>query len=156
MTYYCVPDIASVVAGSQNVFSDGIPIARQGDPTCTSISEGSDSVFANGLPVARIGDSNTIHCTPMQMASGSEKVFANAIGVCRVGDINTPHLKPNWTAILGSLLPTDFSTSLVNSVNSLGIPGANYLASGLAGNLGLTVPAGGWPTPTELSYTSGS
>ena len=146
MTMYCLPDIGHVVAGSQNVFSDGLSIARQGDPTCTSISEGSDSVFANGIPVARIGDSNTIHCTPMSMAEGSDRVFSNGIGVCRLGDANTPHLKPNWSAIVGGLLPQDFLLNQVYSIDSLGLPGlANFTAS----TLGVNAPGTGWAAGGE-------
>ena len=36
--------------GSPNVFAEGIPVGRIGDPIagCTSVAEGSPNVFANG------------------------------------------------------------------------------------------------------------
>lgn len=51
-----------ITAGSPDVKSGGVPVARVGDTaTCplhgsAPIIAGSSSVFANGLPVARQGD----------------------------------------------------------------------------------------------------
>ena len=90
----CVADIAPIKKGSKNVFANGKPIGRVGDPTCTAIMQGSNSVLTNGRPTARKGDANVPHCTPMVQAQASNSVFANGIGISRVGDLNTPHLRP--------------------------------------------------------------
>ncbi len=50
-----------VISGSPNVFINGLPAARMGDPlTCVGppdvIAKGSTGVFINGLPAARMGD----------------------------------------------------------------------------------------------------
>ena len=37
-----------LLSGSPNVFAEGIPIGRVGDPTCTAVAQGSPNVFANG------------------------------------------------------------------------------------------------------------
>lgn len=90
----CVADIAPIKKGSKNVFANGRPVGRVGDPTCTAIMQGSGSVLTNGRPTARKGDMNIPHCTPMVQMQGSNSVFANGIGISRVGDLNTPHLRP--------------------------------------------------------------
>jgi len=90
----CKADIAPIKKGSKNVFANGKPIGRVGDPTCTAIMQGSNSVLTNGRPTARKGDANVPHCTPMVQAQASSSVFANGIGISRVGDLNTPHLRP--------------------------------------------------------------
>ena len=90
----CKADIAPIKKGSQNVFANGRPIGRVGDPTCTAIMQGSRSVLTNGRPTARKGDANVPHCSPMVQAQASNSVFANGIGISRVGDLNTPHLRP--------------------------------------------------------------
>ena len=90
----CVADIAPIKKGSKNVFANGKPIGRVGDPTCTAIMQGSNSVLTNGRPTARKGDANVPHCTPMVQAQASNSVFANGKGISRVGDLNTPHLRP--------------------------------------------------------------
>lgn len=52
-----------IVAGSPNVFDNGIPAARLGDAVVCrihgsqSISSASPNVFVNGIPRARLGDS---------------------------------------------------------------------------------------------------
>ena len=94
MAIKCVADIAPIKKGSKNVFANGKPIGRVGDPTCTAIMQGSNSVLTNGRPTARKGDANVPHCTPMVQAQASSSVFANGIGISRVGDLNTPHLRP--------------------------------------------------------------
>lgn len=72
------------VAGSPNVFVNGIPLHREGDAwaahTCPDIPEthasvlgaGSPTVFANGIPAARVGDPVACGSTA---ASGSGNVF---------------------------------------------------------------------------------
>ena len=90
----CVKDIAPIKKGSKNVFANGRPVGRVGDPTCTAIMKGSNTVLTNGRPTARKGDANVPHCTPMVQMQGSGTVFANGIGISRVGDLNTPHLRP--------------------------------------------------------------
>ena len=94
MAIKCVADIAPIKKGSKNVFANGKPIGRVGDPTCTAIMQGSNSVLTNGRPTARKGDANVPHCTPMVQAQASNSVFANGKGISRVGDLNTPHLRP--------------------------------------------------------------
>lgn len=72
------------VAGSGNVFTNGLATHRLGDGyenhSCISVhdsvlSQGSASVFVNGLPIGRIGD--TIACGSAT-AEGSSNVFANS------------------------------------------------------------------------------
>lgn len=90
----CRADIAPIKKGSKNVFANGRPVGRVGDPTCTAIMKGSNTVLTNGRPTARKGDANIPHCTPMVQMQASNTVFANGIGISRVGDLNTPHLRP--------------------------------------------------------------
>lgn len=69
--------------GSSNVFINGIPVHRRGDPWPTHCSGsschasvlggGSSSIFANGLAVGRIGD--PVACGSAA-AGGSPNVFA--------------------------------------------------------------------------------
>ena len=64
--------------------------ARLGDPiSCgDTIAGGSGNVFFNGLPVARVGDPTAGHpCgPPTTMQTGnSSNVFANNISICTVG-----------------------------------------------------------------------
>lgn len=71
------------VAGSPNVFVNGIPVHRLGDawevhccgPVCHggTAASGSSTVFINGLPVCRIGD--MVDCGS-QMVAGSQNVMA--------------------------------------------------------------------------------
>ena len=44
----CCVHAAPLKAGSPNVFAEGIPVGRLGDPTCTVVIQGSPNVFANG------------------------------------------------------------------------------------------------------------
>jgi uncharacterized Zn-binding protein involved in type VI secretion len=58
----------------------------------TSLIEGSDNVLTNGIPTARIGDSFIVHCAPMEgchsdvVTSGSGTVLVNGKPIARVGD----------------------------------------------------------------------
>jgi len=66
------------------------------------IEVGSDNVFANGIPVARLGDSVTKHCKKECHKSvfcvGSNKVYVNGKPAIRVGD----SCLCNSKAIIGS------------------------------------------------------
>lgn len=78
--------VSQVTGGSSNVFINGIPCERLGDPTVShtvpsgescvphvsSISSGSSTVFVNGIAVARVGDS----CDAGSIIEGSPNVFA--------------------------------------------------------------------------------
>ena len=46
----CLSHQAPIAKGSPNVFAEGLPVGRIGDPIagCTSVAEGSPDVFANG------------------------------------------------------------------------------------------------------------
>tara|TARA_R110001583_G_scaffold73623_6_gene204788 strand:+ start:5196 stop:5486 length:291 start_codon:yes stop_codon:yes gene_type:complete len=81
---HCSPMTRAV--GSPNVFSNGIPVSRQGDVNtvhllpgspCPAhpapITTGSSTVFVNGMGCGRIGDGITA-CT--SVAAGSPDVFA--------------------------------------------------------------------------------
>jgi uncharacterized Zn-binding protein involved in type VI secretion len=72
---------------------------RIGDPTACSDHDagGSPNVFINGIPVGRIGDPTTGHgCWhPNSNLQGSPDVFANNIGVTRVGDLHVGHSCPD-------------------------------------------------------------
>lgn len=77
----CPP--TTLASGSQNVFINGIPAGRVGDPYAPhgcivhpshvgTISSGSGTVFINGIPAGRIGD--TVSCGG-SVAVGSTNVF---------------------------------------------------------------------------------
>ena len=63
-------DTGTILSGSPNVFIDGYPAARRGDPIAPHgyspsphdsavIATGSPNVFVNGIPLARLGDPAT-------------------------------------------------------------------------------------------------
>lgn len=73
--------------------------ARRGDPGvvhCSGyvIASGSTDVFINGRPAARVGDPSTTHlkpggpCVPhsASISAGSPNVFVNGKSLARVGD----------------------------------------------------------------------
>ena len=73
----------TLASGSPNVFINGIPAGRVGDPyvphSCPAhsshvgtIASGSGTVFINGIPAGRIGDSVSCGGT---VAAGSPNVF---------------------------------------------------------------------------------
>lgn len=72
----------TLLSGSSNVFINGIPACRQGDPvsahTCGNnthdgvISGGSSTIFINGQPAAIIG--SDVSCGGV-VAKGSDNVF---------------------------------------------------------------------------------
>lgn len=72
----------AITTGSQDVFSNGKPVARVGDTyACpvhgsNSIVKGSSSVFANGLAVARLGDGTSCGAV---ITGGSSDVFSGDI-----------------------------------------------------------------------------
>lgn len=77
----CPP--TTLTSGSPNVFINGIPAGRVGDPYAPhgcivhpshvgTISSGSGTVFINGIPAGRIGDS--VSCGG-SVAVGSPNVF---------------------------------------------------------------------------------
>lgn len=84
----CCPHsvIGPAVSGSPNVFLEGLPMLRVGDPgvhsaCCASNSwqcaAGSTDVFVNGIPAVRRGDA-TRHCGGAgAMVNGSTTVFLN-------------------------------------------------------------------------------
>ena len=66
-------------------------VSRAGaDVAGGTIAAGSGNVFVNGSPAARIGDPVAGHGRGPHggptMAGGSGSVFVNGIGVCRAGD----------------------------------------------------------------------
>jgi len=73
-----------IIEGSSNVFVNGLPAARLGDPLAShgsnspspthsrNIAVGSSSVFINGKPAARLGDA--INCGG-NIITGSSNVF---------------------------------------------------------------------------------
>ena len=79
--------VTSVIGGSRNVFVNGRPVERLGDPTAphtipsgfycvphtSAIFGGSRTVYVNGRPIARVGD----RCDFGRIISGSSNVFSN-------------------------------------------------------------------------------
>jgi uncharacterized Zn-binding protein involved in type VI secretion len=72
----------TIIGGSGNVFADGQPVARIGDPVAGHgrgphagpvLAAGSGNVFANGIPVTRAGDPASCG----HPSSGSGDVIAN-------------------------------------------------------------------------------
>jgi uncharacterized Zn-binding protein involved in type VI secretion len=47
---FCLPHGMPIIKGSPNVFAEGLPVGRVGDPIlqCTAVMKGSPNVFANG------------------------------------------------------------------------------------------------------------
>ena len=47
---FCLPHGRPIIKGSPNVFAEGLPVGRVGDPIlqCTAVMKGSPNVFANG------------------------------------------------------------------------------------------------------------
>jgi RHS repeat-associated protein len=66
----------TITEGSPNVFFEGKPVARKGDPVMCSdhppgvIAEGAKTVFANGKPIARLGHRTTCDAN-INSAAGS-------------------------------------------------------------------------------------
>jgi len=54
----CCPHTAVLKRGSPNVFAEGIPVGRVGDPTCTAVAQGSPNVYANGGGPSAISPTN--------------------------------------------------------------------------------------------------
>lgn len=82
-SHECFPTIRNI-QGSPNVFVNGLPVVRLGDPyephSCPDhgihqgqIVSGSSTVFVNGLPIARIGD--PLNCGS-RVIMGSPTVFS--------------------------------------------------------------------------------
>jgi uncharacterized Zn-binding protein involved in type VI secretion len=79
----------TIAGGSGNVFFNGMPVARVGDPTAghpcgppTSLAAGNGSnVFANGISIAIIGSAIAVHGTcsgpphPGAVSTGSPDVL---------------------------------------------------------------------------------
>lgn len=74
-----------IASGSPDVFVNGLPVARVGDPSISHLGSGcvnhtstiivgSPNVFVNGRPLARVGDALSA-CT--QIAQGSPDVKVN-------------------------------------------------------------------------------
>ena len=72
-----------ILSGSPNVFIDGMPAVRVGDPVAPhrsspphtnspKIAQGSPTVFCNGLPLSRLGD--MANCKDI-ITGGSNDVF---------------------------------------------------------------------------------
>lgn len=74
--------------GSNDVFANGLPVARLTDMTTghgcwppVPVVTASNSVFVNGLPAARLADAHATHCCPDKgchdgvFVSGSNDVF---------------------------------------------------------------------------------
>lgn len=65
--------------------------------TCSSaniISAGSPNVFVNGKPVARIGDPTPGHpggSASVMITGNTSNVFANGVAICILGSENGPH-----------------------------------------------------------------
>ena len=76
--------VQTLISGSSNVFINGIPACRQGDPvsshTCGNnthagtISAGSSSININGMPAAIIG--SAVSCGGV-VAKGSDNTFGS-------------------------------------------------------------------------------
>ena len=92
-------DIAGgvIIGGSPNVFSNGAPNARIGDPVASHgkkphldpvMAEGSPDVFINGIPASRLYDMATCgHDT-----TGSPNVFINVFGYSPLSTENSDPL----------------------------------------------------------------
>ncbi len=97
-----------VISGSPNVFINGLPAARVGDPlTCVGppdlIAKGSTGVFINGLPAARMGDL-TAHGGVI--IGGSPNVI--------IGEIGSP--SPGFAGIGGVMAGTVMSGAVADAL----------------------------------------
>jgi len=93
MWHWNTPTTFSTLAGSSDVFVNGVGVVRFGDgmtphpdgdpctpvpiPHAPSLSKGSSTVFANGKPMGRVGDKyNSDNHYDHTIISGSSNVFA--------------------------------------------------------------------------------
>ena len=81
----CCGHIFILVSGSPDVFAEGRPVGRVGDPTCTVVIQGSRNVYANGG-----GPSFSLAALATSMAGSAIKTGFD--GFYRQGTIANPHL----------------------------------------------------------------
>lgn len=100
----------TIIAGSPDVFFEGKPVARVGDPVMCSdhpgpppvIAEGAKTVYANGLQIARLGHRTTCDANINSAATTIVETQETA-QVYAVKDSRSALLR--WAVIVASYLP---------------------------------------------------
>ncbi|MCP9266524.1 PAAR domain-containing protein, partial [Xenorhabdus sp. XENO-1] len=98
----------TIVAGSPDVFFEGKPVARVGDPVACSdhppgvIAEGAKTVFANGQGIARLGHRTTCDAN-INSAAGSISVTQATDGKYPIVEESNKGLQ--WAVVIAGLLP---------------------------------------------------
>ncbi len=122
-----------IISGSPNVFINGLPAARVGDPlTCVGppdvIANGSTGVFINGLPAARIGDL-TAHGGVI--IGGSPNVIIGEIGSS----------SPGFAGIGGIMAGVVMSGAVADALAHPGRPAHHHHAHAPCTGKGMATPA---------------
>ncbi|MDC9623801.1 PAAR domain-containing protein [Xenorhabdus sp. XENO-7] len=98
----------TIVAGSPDVFFEGKPVARVGDPVACSdhppgvIAEGAKTVFANGQGIARLGHRTTCDAN-INSAAGSISITQATDGKYPIMAESNKGLQ--WAVVIAGLLP---------------------------------------------------
>ncbi|WP_319927908.1 PAAR domain-containing protein, partial [Xenorhabdus littoralis] len=97
-----------IAKGSPNVFFEGKPVAREGDPVVCSdhppgaIAEGAKTVFANGKRIARLGHRTTCDAN-INSAAGSITITKETAGDLLIMEESNKALQ--WAVVLAGLMP---------------------------------------------------
>ncbi|PHM64365.1 rhsA protein in rhs element [Xenorhabdus stockiae] len=98
----------TIAKGSPNVFFEGKPVARKGDPVVCSdhppgmVAEGAKTVFANGRPIARLGHRTTCDAN-INSAAGSISVTQETGEALPILQESNKALQ--WAVVIAGLLP---------------------------------------------------
>ncbi|OTA16767.1 hypothetical protein Xvie_01445 [Xenorhabdus vietnamensis] len=98
----------TIAKGSPNVFFEGKPVARQGDPVVCSdhppgvVAEGAKTVFANGKPIARLGHRTTCDAN-INSATGSISITQETGEALPILQESNKALQ--WAVVIAGLLP---------------------------------------------------
>ncbi|WMV72369.1 RHS repeat-associated core domain-containing protein [Xenorhabdus griffiniae] len=98
----------TIAKGSPNVFFEGKPVARKGDPVVCSdhppgvVAEGAKTVFANGKPIARLGHRTTCDAN-INSAAGSISITPETGEALPILQESNKTLQ--WAVVIAGLLP---------------------------------------------------
>ncbi|WP_211284531.1 PAAR domain-containing protein, partial [Xenorhabdus mauleonii] len=98
----------TIAKGSPDVFFEGKPVARVGDPVVCSdhppgvIAEGAKTVFANGQGIARLGHRTTCDAN-INSAAGSISITKETDGKYPIMEESNKALQ--WATVIAGLLP---------------------------------------------------
>ncbi|WP_340621285.1 RHS repeat-associated core domain-containing protein [Xenorhabdus siamensis] len=98
----------TIIEGSPDVFFEGKPVARKGDPVACSdhppgvVAEGAKTVFANGKPIARLGHRTTCDAN-INSAAGSIAITQETGEALPILQEDNKWLQ--WLVVIAGLLP---------------------------------------------------